>query len=148
MGGLNHQIAIKTAYTRSINLVRDGESLELVRAYLPTTRALQALHQVAEGLNEQAVGRALALVGPYGAGKSAFALFLGALLSPKPDEFRQTATEILGRDDASLARRFTEALDGRPGFLRVQVNGIPDPLIRQLLLALAAAGEKCRLDRA
>ena len=146
MGSLTHQIGIKTAYTRSINLVRVGETIELVSAYLPTTRALQALNHVAEGLHQQAAGRALALVGPYGAGKSAFALFLGALLSPAPDEFRQTATAILSKDDASLARRFTEVLDGRPGFLRVQVNGIPDSLIRQLLLALAAACEKCGLD--
>lgn len=146
MGGLNHQIAIKTAYTRSINLVRDGETLELIRAYLPTTRALQALNHVAEGLNQQAAGRALALVGPYGAGKSAFALFLGALLSPAPDEFRQTATAILSKDDAGLAQRFSEVLQDRPGFLRVQVNGIPDSLIRQLLLALATACEKCELD--
>lgn len=146
MESLNHQIEIKTAYTRSINLERDGETLELVRAYLPTTRALQALHQVADGLGQHSANRALALVGPYGAGKSAFALFLGALLSPKPDEFRQTATAVLSKDDASLARRFAEVLDGESGFLRVQVNGIPDSLIRQLLLALASAGEKAQLD--
>jgi hypothetical protein len=146
VGSLDQQIQINTAYTRSINLVRDGETVELVRAYLPTSRALQALAHVAEGLDGKPHDRALALVGPYGSGKSAFALFLGALLSPKQDEARQTAADILHEADAKLARRFTKILDGREhGFLRVQVNGIPDSLVRQLMSALATAVEKGQL---
>ncbi|NJM13389.1 MAG: hypothetical protein HC889_17320 [Synechococcaceae cyanobacterium SM1_2_3] len=51
MSGLAQQIQIRTAYTRSINLPRDQENLDLVRAYLPTSRAIQALERVADGLH-------------------------------------------------------------------------------------------------
>jgi len=146
MTSLASQIQIKTSYTRSINLTRDSETLELVRAYLPTSRAIQALGQIADSLQEYSPGQSLALVGPYGSGKSAFALFLGALLSPTPDAFRQAATDILSKDEPKLARHFTQALGDGKGFLRVQVCGIPDSLVRQLMLALAKASEKCQLD--
>ncbi|MEI6414963.1 MAG: hypothetical protein WCP34_11990, partial [Pseudomonadota bacterium] len=148
MSGLDQQIRIKSTYTRSINLARDSDTLELVSAYLPTSRALQALAQVAEGLDERACGRALALIGPYGSGKSAFALFLGALVLPEQNAARQIATKILHDADPSLAGRLSRFLEGRRGFLRVQVNGIPDSLVRQLLLALAAAVKKSRFSGA
>ena len=82
MIGLDQHIKIRTAYTRSINLPRDYQPLELIQAYVPTSRAIQALEQIATGLGKQPSQRALALIGPYGSGKSVFALFLAALLSP------------------------------------------------------------------
>ncbi len=146
MGSLAQLIRIKTAYTRSINLARDGESLELIRAYLPTSRTLEALTQIAEGLDDKPHQRALALIGPYGSGKSAFGLYLGALLSPHREESRQIAASTLHNADVKLARRFTEFLDNHEnGFLRVQVNGIPDSLVRQLMSALAVSVEKNQL---
>ena len=146
MGSLAKHIQIKTAYTRSINLARDGESLELIRAYLPTSRTLEALTQIAEGLDDKPHQRALALIGPYGSGKSAFGLYLGALLSPHREESRQIAASTLHNADVKLARRFTEFLDSHEnGFLRVQVNGIPDSLVRQLMSALAVSVEKSQL---
>jgi hypothetical protein len=146
MSGLDQWIRIKSTYTRSINLARDAGNLDLVRAYLPTSRAIQALTQIADSLNYTACERALALIGPYGSGKSAFALFLSALLSPELDEARQIAADILGAADSALAKRFSQALEGRRGFLRVQVNGTPDSLVRQLLSALAAAVEQAGLS--
>ena len=85
--------------------------MELVRAYLPTSRALQALAHVADGLDGKPHDRALALVGPYGSGKSAFALFLGALLSPKQDEARQTAADILHRAPLHLVVMLHQAFE-------------------------------------
>lgn len=146
MSGLDQFIHIKSTYTRSINLPRDAGNLDVLRAYVPTSRAVQALTQIAEGLHNGTGSRALALIGPYGAGKSAFALFLGALLSPEPDEAREIATHLLRAKEATLARQFTQALGGRRGYLRVQVNGTPDSLVRQLLLALAGAAEQAGLS--
>ena len=142
MSGLDQRIQIKGTYTRSINLARDSEVLDLVKAYLPTSRALQGLSKIAEGLHTGPGERALALIGPYGSGKSAFGLFLGALLSPEHDAARQTAEQILRKADPTLARRFANALEKPRGFLRVQINGIPDSLVRQLMSAFAVAVEK------
>ena len=142
MNGLAQQIQIRTAYTRSINLPRDQENLELVRAYLPTSRAIQALERVAAGLPPGSRQRALALIGPYGSGKSAFALFLAALLAPPASAAHQAALAILHRTQPELAERFQPTPIHSRGFLRVPINGIPDSLARQLLLALALAVEQ------
>jgi hypothetical protein len=147
VSGLAQRIQIRPAYTRSINLLRDHENLELVRAYLPTSRAIQALTQIADGLSQDARQRALALIGPYGSGKSAFALFLSALLAEKQSAVHQAALTTLQATQPQLAERFQQALTSPRGFLRVPMNGIPDSLTRQLMLALAAAAEQNKLSK-
>ncbi|MDQ5909477.1 MAG: hypothetical protein QG599_1572, partial [Pseudomonadota bacterium] len=142
MSSLAQQIQIRTVYTRSINLPRDQENLDLVQAYVLTSRAIQALERLAQGLEPGPRPRALALIGPYGAGKSAFALFASALTGPKTHPARQAALATLHTTQPALAKRFQQALTGERGFLRVPINGIPDSLVRQVLLALAIAAEQ------
>lgn len=142
---LSRHIAIGAGFRRSINLERDQDADELLQGYVPTSRALVALEQIADGLDGHATGRALALIGPYGAGKSAFALFVGALLGPPDAVSRRIATTKLRQIESGLAERLTSALTGSRGLLRVQVNGIPDSLIRQLMLALVRAAKQAAL---
>ncbi|HSO81996.1 hypothetical protein [Thiocapsa sp.] len=61
---LDRAIHIGTAYTRSINLTRDADAPDLIRAYVPTSRAVQALERMADGLSGSAHQRALALSEP------------------------------------------------------------------------------------
>ena len=139
---LSQCIRLQRAFSRSINLARDGEALDPIHHYQPTSRALEALRQILPGLSPEAGQRALALIGPYGAGKSAFGLFLGALLGARDSTARQIAHTVLKRADAELAEQIRSRVDAPRGFLRVQINGLPDSLSRQLLLALAAAVER------
>jgi hypothetical protein len=145
---LKQSIRIQSTFSRSINLTRDSESLDLVRSYLPTSRALEALRQIAEGLSNEPASRALALIGPYGSGKSAFGLFLGALLSVSKSELHQVALTTLQASAPVLAAHFGRALSAPKGFLRIRINGIPDSLTRQLMLALAGAVERSGLASA
>lgn len=145
MSGLAHQIRIGTAYRRSINLARDADALDLIRAYVPTARAVQTLGQLLEGLANEPRQRALALIGPFGVGKSALALFASELLSDPKGASRQAALEVLGSGAPALAERFRTAPLGERGLLRVAVNGIPDSLVRQLMLALAIGVEQAGL---
>ena len=140
--GLDGQVRIRTVFSRSINLARDTESLDLVRSYVPTSRAIQALEQVVAGLAPGPRSRALALIGPYGAGKSAFGQFLGALVSPPDSLLRQAALSTLAGAEPRVAALVRDTLSSPRGLLRVPVNGIPDSLVRQLMLALAAAAER------
>ncbi len=142
---LAEHITIGAGFRRSINLERDQDAIELLQGYVPTSRALAALEQLADGLEGQAAGRALALIGPYGAGKSAFALFAGALLGPADSAGRRIADAKLTQAAPGLAKRLHAADKNSRGLLRVQVNGIPDSLIRQLMLALARAAEQAAL---
>ncbi len=109
---LADSIQIESVYTRAINLARDGGALELIAAYRPTSRARQCLRQLAAGLSAEPRPRALAAIGPYGVGKSAFALFAGALLSDPGSEAHQTAARVLQAADPELAEQITQALSG------------------------------------
>ncbi|WP_028487507.1 hypothetical protein [Thiothrix lacustris] len=148
MSGLSEQIRIRAGYTRSVNLQRDVGNLELVKAYLPTAKSLQALEQVALSLGGAPADRALALVGPYGSGKSAFALFLSALLAAADDPMHRAAMAVLGQHEAvkALLPHFSQATTGKRGFLRVVVNGIPASLSKQLLAAFAEAMAQQGMD--
>jgi hypothetical protein len=144
---LSSHIRIAAGFRRSINLERDQDAADLLRGYVPTSRALAALEQLADGLEGNAASRALALVGPYGAGKSAFAVFAGALLGAPETAVGAIAHAKVRAAAPGLAKRLNRANRGTRGLLRVQVNGIPDSLIRQLMLALARAAEQAALPQ-
>jgi len=73
-------ISVKPRFGRSVHLERDLAVSTSSNGYFLTTSALEALQGV---LRAQATpaDRALSLIGPYGAGKSAFAAFLARLTS-------------------------------------------------------------------
>jgi hypothetical protein len=147
MTSLNHQIRIRSSYTRSINLQRDSDNLDLINAYLPTSKSIQALEQIAEGLTHESKERSLALIGPYGSGKSAFALYLSALLGTQKDTARKVALTKLEECAPHLSPLFNRAIGGQRGYLHVAVNGIPASLTRQILDALALAAKRENLDQ-
>ena len=136
---LSSHIRIAAGFRRSINLDRDQDAADLLRGYVPTSRALAALTLMADGLEGNAASRVLALLGPYGAGKSVFALFAGTLLGAPETAVGAIAHAKLRAAAPGLAKRLSRANRGTRGLLRVQVNGIPDSLIRQLMVALAPA---------
>ncbi|MFP4062451.1 MAG: hypothetical protein ACLFS2_06610 [Halochromatium sp.] len=145
---LSESIHIESVYTRAINLARDGGTLELIAAYRPTSRARQCLRQMVAGLSAEPMPRALAAIGPYGVGKSAFALFAGALLSDPDSDAHRIAARVLQTADPELAEQIAQALGCGRGYLRIGINGLPDSLQRQLLLALAGAAEQAGLAAA
>lgn len=75
------RVQIEKRYVRSIDLSRDAENTQIGTDYVLTRQAIQVLQRLLKGLQEpQAHGRAYTLTGPYGTGKSAFALYLAHLL--------------------------------------------------------------------
>jgi hypothetical protein len=73
-------VSVRPRFGRSVHLERDLAANTATNGYYLTTSALEALHGV---LRAQATpaDRALTLIGPYGAGKSAFAAFLARLVA-------------------------------------------------------------------
>lgn len=73
-------VSVRPRFGRSVHLERDLAAPAAANGYFLTTSALEALHGV---LRAQATpaDRALTLIGPYGAGKSAFAAFLARFVS-------------------------------------------------------------------
>ena len=104
MTNLNQCIGIRSTFTRSINIQRDKESVNAIEAYVPTSRAIDVLEQVSSGLNQQPSNRAIALIGPYGSGKSVFSLFLSALLSAKDSAENKAACSRLKAETPDSAK--------------------------------------------
>lgn len=124
-------IQVNTRYTRSINVERDRGSLAIVDAYLPTPRSIDLLDNVAAALGSKDQPRAWSLVGPYGSGKSSFALFLHELLGPAGPT-RKAAARALAGERPDLARRFLR----QPKWCRVVLTGSEEPLGSRLLAAM------------
>jgi hypothetical protein len=135
---LTDLITVNTNYTRSINLERDYDSVALINSYIPTSRAVFALNKSLATLKSEAdMPRAWTLVGPYGSGKSSFAVFLSHLLA-NPESPAFTATlEVLEETDSNLAEQFNIiGEDTTLGHCVVLLTGSPEPLGKRLIQAL------------
>lgn len=96
-------VGVKGRFTRSVHIERDFEGAG--SGYHFTPSAYEVLKAVAVSW-EQPGERAMTLVGPYGAGKSAFCVFLAQLASAQktPDSESEQAepSEMLRERDAGL----------------------------------------------
>src|SRR5207253_2332703 len=72
---LDTLISVNTRFTRSVSLVRDAGLPDALRGYILTPTGRDVLHRLADALRGESATRAWSLTGPYGSGKSAFALF-------------------------------------------------------------------------
>jgi len=101
-------VQVDQRFQRSVNLEMDFAVDSSQNRYVVTPTATRALRRILEGLEGDGTARAMTLTGPYGAGKSAFALFLSRLLC-STEEFRQDALKIIRATQPDLARAFSES---------------------------------------
>ncbi len=133
------KIAINTRYTRSINLERDAGSSELTESYVITSSPLRALEQMATTFHEEQAPRAWSLVGPYGAGKSAFSVFLTQLLSPQLNPASGVAEKMLRAEQSALAAKYKK--QKQDGYFEILLTGSPEPLSKSLLQAVLTSAQ-------
>lgn len=131
---LADKIEVNTRYTRSTNVERDRGSRSIIEAYLPTARGIGLLDDITGALGSDDQPRAWSLIGPYGSGKSSFALFLHELLGSKGGA-KALATKVLAGERPDLARRFTR----QQPWCRVVLSGSEEPFSDRLLAALDEA---------
>jgi len=134
-------VSVKTQYTRSINLERDANSSDVVSSYIPTSRALRTFARIADSFNLDLQPRAWSLVGPYGSGKSAFAVFLSQLLSTPTSNESHVAQQVLGKSEKTLATKFAKDANDSDGYLKVLITGSPESLSKRLVSELAEVAE-------
>ena len=135
------QIQVNTNYTRSINLERDASSFAVVNAYIPTTRALDTLARIGDTFADvEDMPRAWTLIGPYGSGKSSFAVFLSHLLGEKNNPSTKAAQEKLESIDEELFGKFQKtdenSKDIPQEYCKVFLTGTPESLSKRLIVAL------------
>jgi len=128
-------------FRRSTRLERDctGDGL---KGYIPTPRGLELVSQLLDTLGSNDY-KAFSITGPYGSGKSSFAVFLSALFEAKISDAHQAAVALLEAESSSLAHS-VQALRAHlgvsnSGFVVVKVTAQRAPLLSILRAALASA---------
>ncbi|MCY4328486.1 MAG: hypothetical protein OXC48_00135 [Endozoicomonadaceae bacterium] len=138
---LKHKIHVNAHYTRSVNLERDASSVDVISAYIPTSRALKLFKRVADSFYQQTMPRAWSLIGPYGSGKSSCSVFLSQLLSSPKLQATQIALEKLKETAPDIAKQFERETKKSSGYLQVLITGSPEPLWKKIVQGLSDAAE-------
>jgi len=132
-------VSIRGRFKRSVDLTRDFHTAPNIEGYVVTPTAQQVLEQVHESLAEDRPERAWTLTGPYGGGKSAFALFAAHVMQGTPE-----AIEHLRSTDPALADGFETQM--KNPFCPILVGGSRQPLKQALLQGLAESIERFVAD--
>jgi hypothetical protein len=113
---LSDCIEIRRQFLRSVNLEKDYKSNSQNGDYIITPTARQILRRVTEGLSAGSTYRAWTITGPYGVGKSAFAVFLTKVLC-RGVAGSDTARRHLNEVDQPLAKALSQKTGNSKGLL-------------------------------
>lgn len=137
---LDKLVVVSPRFARSVSLVRDVHRTDALDGYILTPTGREVLRRLSDALRGDSTTRAWSLTGPYGSGKSAFALFAAQLLAGG-EEVRQHARKFLAGCDADLSERFFGASGPLPRkvgrLFPVLVTGSRQSLARILAIRLA-----------
>lgn len=137
---LDSWIVVSPRFTRSISLVRDAGHLTALAGYILTPTGREVLRRLADALRGASPTRAWSLTGPYGSGKSAFALLVAQLLAGEESVRSQARKFFRSWDEELYERLFGAAgpLSKKAGRLcPVLVTGSRQPLEKSLVASLA-----------
>jgi energy-coupling factor transporter ATP-binding protein EcfA2 len=122
---LNDAIKVRGQFHRSVQLVRDWSEKRFHHEYLLMPTAHEIALRILQGAQEPQGIKAWSITGPYGSGKSAFALFLTGLLAQQPSMPLQAQ------------QLYSEATFQLPPFVPVLMVGERSSIVPALLSSLA-----------
>ena len=99
---------VRRRFHRSVHLERDFYNTKenVLDGYILTVTAREMLSRVISTLENGTASKAWSITGPYGSGKSAFALYAAKLLGNPNASTTQQALDLLKYGDGSLYERF------------------------------------------
>ena len=132
---------VRGRFHRSIHLERDfyDKKENVLDGYILTVTARDMLSRVISTLENETTSKAWSITGPYGSGKSAFALYAAKLLGNPNALTTQQALDLLKSGDRSLYEKFISTNgNGQPlsDFCPVLISGERAPLSTALLRGL------------
>jgi hypothetical protein len=126
---INEYLEVARCFQRSVNLEKDYRGSLQNGEYIVTPTALESLHRLAEGLADASPSRAWTITGPYGVGKSAFAVFLTRLLC-STDRSGCLAREQLSKAAPDLAVKLDDldiCRNGAKGYVPILITARRTP---------------------
>ena len=139
---LSERFQVTGRFRRSVHLERDFYAENSLDGYVVTVAARETLRRLISALENGAETKAWSITGPYGSGKSAFALFAAKLLGDPESPTTQGALNLLERGDVFLWDQFVGARATRQkqrGFCPVLISGERAPITLALLRGLAVS---------
>ena len=137
---LSDLFSITKRFQRSIHLERDFYTENALDGYIVTVKARETLTRLISAQENTATSKAWSLTGPYGSGKSAFALFAAKLFGNADTPTTKHALELLKHSDLTLYERFFSINGNREktsvGFCPVLISGERASITRALLQGL------------
>ena len=134
---LSELFHVTSRFYRSVHLERDFYGENALDGYVLTVTAREMLQRLIAALDHESTSKAWSLTGPYGSGKSAFALFAAKLLGASESPTTQAAMMLVKHGDASLWHQFTGLdLHGQRGFCPVLISGERSSITLALLRGL------------
>jgi hypothetical protein len=142
MNTFDSLVTVSPRFTRSVALVRDAQRPGALDGYILTPTGRDVFRRMAEALRGESPLRAWSLTGPYGSGKSAFALLAAQALAGEQG-VRDKARAFLAEHDADLHERVFGASGplAKKGsrLCPVLVTGSRQPLEKALAASLASS---------
>ena len=136
---LSEIFQVKGRFHRSVHLERDFYTENALDGYVLTATAREMVSRVISTLGNETTSKAWSLTGPYGSGKSAFALFAAKLLGDPDAPTTQQALDLLKCGDVSLYERVISTNGNGQSlsdFCPVLISGERAPLSIALLRGL------------
>lgn len=137
--------SLNERFARSINVEYDtgGSALD---GYIPVGRAVDAVSRIARGLADDQTESAFSVTGPYGSGKSSFAVLLDGLFGPEEEPSRATAHELIATASPEVAQLVEKARCSRDahksGFIRAVITAEREPIAATVLRALMHGADR------
>ena len=139
---LADHITVLGRFARSANLERDADRPEPFDGYVVTARALDAVERITSTAATAVSGGAWSLTGPYGSGKSSFALLLDAAFGPSTAT-REIAWKLIDETSSAVGDLVRQVHQRHrtqeTGFHRGIVTANREPLNCTVLRALHVA---------
>lgn len=134
---LSELFHVTSRFHRSVHLERDFYGENSLDGYVLTVKARETLQRLIAALEGESTSKAWSVTGPYGSGKSAFALFAAKLLGNSESPATQAAMKLLKHGDELLWDQFISLdLHRRKGFCPVLISGERSPISLALLRGL------------
>lgn len=131
MTALNEIITVSSKFCRSINISQDFNNVDILKNYITSSSTEDVIRNIFENINQNGQS-AFTLTGPYGAGKSSFALVLSSLFSENAT-LQKLAKKIVGRKNSTLVNKI---LKKNESWEILPITGdlqTPDELLRKSL---------------
>jgi len=124
-------------FVRSVHIESDVDKDDALDGYVLTATGRGILKRLGAACSDVVRQRAWTLIGPYGTGKSAFAVFVASLLARGKNATTKKARAILEGSDPELAKQLIGNGRGNAqGLLPIVVTGTREPIETAILRAL------------